>query len=229
MTISRTTRLFLSTAFTLSLGCSLALGCASTQEAALDSTSPTSQLSEAPPEVVARLTACVNQGAARLTSTESSILLGVNVTEEGNVVSVNIKSSLLGDPGIESCMRRSFLGTSLPASVTGLRASPRAEGGTITSESRSLVGNPAVLAAPAVALGPIVLVAAGVTVVVGITIYAMSVYRNPPPADERPKKDCNEAQRGCIKYCVEARKLDWLYDAIEYQFCVRGCMSALGC
>lgn len=125
-----------------------------------------------PAATVAELSACAEQGAARLTDTHYAIMFDVDVKADGEVDAARIRESMIGDREIESCMTGALRGMSLPGVVTPLRASGPVYGA-VSSEDRAPMGHPAAAAAAgaAVNLIPIVLIAAGVTIVVAVTVH----------------------------------------------------------
>jgi hypothetical protein len=145
-----------------------------------------------PGETVAALTACVEEGAARLTDTSYAILVDVDVDEDGHVEGARVKDSIIGDPGIESCMVSALRGMSLPASITRT--------GRVSPESRRYVGNAG--AGALVALGPIALAAAGITVLMVVTVYIVEETVEAISKRERKKIDdkCQELLHECLDH-----------------------------
>ncbi|MDC3953039.1 hypothetical protein KEG38_04245 [Polyangium jinanense] len=125
-----------------------------------------------PPATVARLEACAEHGAARLTDTHYAIMFDVDVTADGQVDKVEVRESLINDREIVSCMEDALHGMSLPGVVTSLRSSGPVYGGSVSPDGRAPMGHPAAAAAAAaVNLVPILIVAAGVTIVVALTVH----------------------------------------------------------
>ncbi len=219
-------RLFLSVA--LSLGCSLTLSCGSSYEVVYHDPPRSSPYPEAPGYVVAQMESCAKQGEGTLASGVYPILIDVNATEDGHVRGVNVKDSMLGGTGIESCVVRALEGTSFPASLTGLRSSRGVSGGLVAPGSRALVGSPLALAAPAVALTPIVIVAAGVTIMVAITLYVVKEVTTSTRTDSDDEKErCRKVKEACIQKCMpEFKKRD---HGNSFHKCLKECRDAEGC
>jgi hypothetical protein len=197
--ISGITRLALSLGLSLCLGAAfMPLGCGGEQKVVDYATA------DGPPEVPdgikEELTDCVKRGVGRLSDSHYAIMFNVRADDDGDVRSVDIEDSLIGDRGIESCMRRALQGMTLPSSIRAMRSSRSDGEGVVAPGSRALVGNPLVLGGATVALGPVVIVAAGVTVLVAVTIYIMS----------EASKDDDELE----KYCLD-RQVDCLNNSFQ--------------
>lgn len=92
---SNITRLVLSAGFTLALGSAfMPLGCGGTQDTIDTPINPTPDPRELPASVVASLTACANQGVARLKGKSYAIIFAAKATEDGHVGSVDVKDSI---------------------------------------------------------------------------------------------------------------------------------------
>src|SRR5262245_14279589 len=141
------TRLAMSLRLGLVLGIAFTpLGCGGAQQQAApppSAAAPDPRV--APEEVVAKLTECVKRGAHRLTSTNYTVRFNVKADRDGQVSSVAVKDTILRDPEIETCMVNVLQGMTLPATIMAMRpAQPVAERAA-TPESRTLVGNPALI------------------------------------------------------------------------------------
>ncbi len=91
---------------------------------------------------VAGLTVCAAEGADRLTDTTYVIHFDVDANADGHVERASVKDSLIGDPGIESCMVHVLRGAALPGSIMRTRR--------VSPDSRRHMGNAAAAALGAV-------------------------------------------------------------------------------
>lgn len=159
--------------------------------------------------------------------------MDVTATEDGHVRGVSIKDSMLKEhPGIESCIVRVLRGMSLPSSVMAARPARRVSGGMVAPESRTLVGNPAAVAAPVISLSPIILVAAGVTVGVYIFVHVIreaTTSTRDETAEESPKERkerCKKVKQECIEKCSDETLPTGTYNGDPFFECRRKCLEA---
>ena len=158
MLISTARRSGLSTILALSLGCFLATGCGSSQDLVYAGYENAGMSPSDPPnvpsDIVEKLTDCAEQGASRLSGESSAVTFLVKATEEGEVRSATLQSSILHDPEIEACMAHALRGMTVPASVKERWATQRGSGGVVTPGSQSVAGNVIVLGGVLVELLP---------------------------------------------------------------------------
>jgi hypothetical protein len=102
--ISGITRVALSLGLSLSLGFAFApLGCGGKQKVVDYAVADELTV---PDEVKEQLTDCVNRGAGRLSDSHYAIMFDVRADDDGDVRSVEIHDSILGDRAIESCIAK---------------------------------------------------------------------------------------------------------------------------
>lgn len=224
--ISGFTRLALSLGLSLSLGFAFTpLGCGGKQKVV--DYAPADGRPEVPDGIKEELTDCVKRGVGRLSDSHYAIMFNVRADDDGDVSSVEIEDSLMGDRAIESCMRRALQGMTVPSSIRAMRSS-RADGeGVVAPGSRALVGNPLVLGGATVALGPVVIVAAGVTVLVAVTIYLVSEMSKPSDMADEEYERCHKVKDACNIKCGPFLDQD-VYGA-QYHNCWRKCLEAEDC
>lgn len=218
---SKIKKLIMSAAIMLSMGCSFTLGCGRTQENISAPTNNTNGNTALPDHVIAQLTDCTKQGAAHLKYTEHTISFNVDVTKDGQVHHVEVNNSTFNDQSLETCMLHALQDMSLSVSTTAMRSSPLDR--PVASQSRALVGNPAIIVVGGtIALAPIIIEAAGVTAIVGIFVYTA-----PKVAKRIPR--CSKVKTACIASCADIWIGNTPNTVDEFTKCWKNCMSAAGC
>ncbi|WP_281328795.1 hypothetical protein [Polyangium sp. 6x1] len=182
-----------------------------------------------PAATVARLQACAEHGADRLTDTHYAIAFDVDVKADGQVDTATVRESMIADREIVSCMEDALRGMTLPGVVTPLRSSGPVYGGGVSSAGRAPVGHPAaVVVGAAVNLVPILIVAAGVTIVVAVTVHVASEMSGPKDEPPPAQPDCKKVKDACITDCSRSSLPTGDY-GFKFWNCVNRCMKAAGC
>src|SRR5262245_30622859 len=136
--ISGIPRLALSLGLTLALGFAFVpLGCGSSGEA-FTPLLPTHGDLGVPEGIARQITACAREHQAHLESAQHSVSFEVKLARDGQVDSVALRDSTLGDQELEACMASAL--RSLSADALPMRHSHIRPQGPIAPESHALLG-----------------------------------------------------------------------------------------
>jgi hypothetical protein len=218
------------------------LGCGSSGEA-FAPVGPTHGDAEVPAPVAQRLTACAREHRAHLESAEHSVSFDVELTNDGDVDSVAVKDSTLGDQDLEACMAGAL--RSLSADDLPMRHSGSVPRGPVAPESRAPLGQAQALTCLA---SPPCLLAVGL--LIGAAYIAVQIYvhaqsqsstakpkpRTAPTATTMPTavtvddegERCKKVKEECLDTCSDTALPTGNFGA-SFRKCMRACMGAKGC
>jgi len=218
--ISRVNELALSLVFTLALGSALTpLGCGASGGG---SAVPARGDVEMPEGIARQVRTCAAQHLAHLGSGEQSIRLDVKLASDGQVDSVALRESTLGDDEVEVCMVRAL--RSLSADDLPMRRSENLPRDPAAPVSRALVGNHALAALAPISLAPVLITGIGIVVVVAVVIYIAT----DTDSDDDERERCEKVKDKCIEHCADT-VLDRGIHEPEFSRCLRACMEQNSC
>lgn len=217
---SSTKRLALSSALTLA--CSFAfmpLGCGSSGRG------PAHGDAEVPEGVALRIRTCAVKHRTHLRTAEHSVSFDVKLANDGQVDSVALTDSTLGDQDLEDCMAGAL--RSLSANDLPMRRSDRRQG-PVAPESRALLGQTQALAcfaSPPCLLTLAFLIGASY---ITVQIYLHALSQSSTNTTTSGDTDCKEEKEKCHDRCTDTA-LPTGNHGWKFWICVNGCMEAAGC
>ena len=220
---SRFKRLALSSALSLALGFAfMPLGCGSSGRG------PAHGDAEVPEGVALRFRTCAVEHRTHLRPAEHSIRFDVKLANDGQVDSVALKDSTLGDQDLEDCMAGAL--RSLSADDLPMRRSESRSRGSVAPESRAVFGHAeaalACLASPPCLLALTFLIGAAY-ITVQIYVHASSTAAT-ETAVSTTEIDCKKVKQDCIDECSD-KEFPTRDFAASYWTCLRKCREAKGC
>lgn len=216
-------RLALSSGLTLALGFTFTpLGCGGSAPAAAHGDA------EVPEGVALRFRTCAVEHRTHIRPVEHSVRFDVTLAKGGQVDSVALKDSTLGDQDLEDCMADAL--QSLSARDLPLRRSESRPRGPLAPDSRAVFGQAeaalACLASPPCLLTLTFLIGAAY-ITVQIYLYALSTAAT-ETAVSTTDIDCKKVKQDCIYECSD-KEFPTGDFAASYWRCLRKCMEAKGC
>lgn len=205
---------------------------------------PTRADADVPASTAQQLTACAMEHKTHLGSAQHSISFQLEFAEDGQVDSVALKDSTLGDEGLEACMAGAL--RSLSMDELPMRGSEQGSRTSVAPDSRAFVGQEQALLC---LYSPPCLLALGM--LIGASFIAVQIYVNaaqsstskpwaPPIPTVMPTAitvptvtteadiDCKKVKEDCIEMCSETALPTPDFGA-KFRRCMRACMEAKGC
>jgi hypothetical protein len=221
---SRFKGLALSSVFALALGFAfMPLGCGSSGRG------PAHGDAEVPEGVALRFRTCAVEHRTHLRPAEHSIRFDVKLANDGQVDSVALKDSTLGDQDLEDCMAGAL--RSLSVDDLPMRRSESRPRGPVAPESRAVFGHAeaalACLASPPCLLALTFLIGAAY-ITVQIYLHASSTAETTTTAVPLPDVDCKKVKNECIDKCYKTA-LPTRDFGNTYSKCMRECLEASNC
>ena len=197
---------------------------------------------ELPDGVAREIRTCAANHMHHLSSSEHTVSFDVKLAGNGEVDSIALLESTLGDEGLEACMAkalRSLSGDDLP-----LRHSSSRPRGPVAPEARALLGQTqalSCLSSPPCLLALAFFIGAAYVAVQIYVHAAQSSSAEPKPrtapttttmptavpvADETER--CKKVKDKCIEHCADT-VLDRGIHEPEFSRCLRTCMEQSGC
>lgn len=198
---------------------------------------------EIPDGVAREIRTCAAKHMRHLSSAKHTVSFDVKLASNGEVDSVALRESTLGDEELELCMASAL--RSLSEGDLSLRHSGRDHRGPVAPESGALLGQTLVL--NCLASPPCLL---ALTLAIGATYVAVQIYvhaqsqsstakpkpRTAPTATTMPtavpvddeKERCKKVKEECLDTCSDTALPTRDFGAAFYR-CMRACMEAKGC
>jgi hypothetical protein len=176
-----------------------------------------------PEGIALRFRTCAVKHRTHIKPAEHSVSFDVKLAKDGQVDSVALTDSTLGDQDLEDCMAGAL--RSLSADDLPMRRSDSRHRGPVAPESRALVGQTQALAcfaSPPCLLTLAFLIGASY-ITVQIYLHALSTA-----ATEAPDIDCKKVKQDCLDECWQT-SLPTGDVGFKFQKCVRECMEASDC
>lgn len=226
----------------LSLGVAFVpLGCGGSR-GGFDPAAPGQGDAEVPEGVALKLRTCAAEHRAHLPgSAEYSVSFDVKLSSDGEVDSVALRESTLGDEDLEACMAHAL--RALSVADLPMRRSDSISKDPVAPPSRGLLGQAQALPLVCLASPPCLLTA---VIVVGVAIVAVEVVvlassttkpkpQTAPTATAVPTSttttadiDCKKVKQDCIEKCSDTA-LPTPDFGVKFRRCMRACMEAKGC
>lgn len=240
--ISSINRLALSFGLTLALGFAFALLGCGRSVGRLGSPGEGRGDAEVPEGVAREIRTCAAKHMLHLGHGQRSVSFDVKLASNGEVDSVALRESTLGDEELEACMASAL--RSLSDGDLPLRHSGGYPQGRVAPESRGLLGQ--VQALECLASPPCLLV---IAFFIGAAYVAVQIYvhaaqsstakpkpRTAPTATTMPTamavddetERCKKVKDKCIEHCADT-VLDKGIHEPEFSRCLRACMGQNGC
>jgi hypothetical protein len=220
--ISRIRRLAVSSALIVALGFTFTpMGCGSSVPGAAHGDA------EVPEGVALRFRTCAVEHRRHLRPAEHSVRFDVKLAKDGQVDSVALRDSTLGDEDLEDCMASAL--RSLSADDLPMRRSDSRRRGPVAPESRALFGQSeaalACLASPPCLLTLTFLIGAAY-ITVHIYLYALS--QSSTDTTTSGDIDCKEVKEKCHDSCTDTALPTGDF-GFKFWNCVNKCMDEAGC
>lgn len=177
---------------------------------------------EVPESIARQVRTCAAYHLAHLGSGDKSIRFEVKLASDGQVDSVALGESTLGDQEAEACMAGAL--RALSADDLPMRRSASLSSELVAPESRALVGNPALLALAPVSLAPVIITGIGIIVIVAVIVYVATSTDN----DDDERARCKKVKQECIQYCSDTVLPTQDY-GVSFQNCKSACLERHGC
>lgn len=197
---------------------------------------------EIPDGVAQEIRTCAAKHMQHLGSAQHTVSFDVLLASNGEVDSVALRESTLGDQALEGCMASAL--RSLSEGDLPLRQSRREPHGPVAPESRELLGQAQALEC---LISPPCLLA--VAFIIGAAYVAVQIYvhaaqsstakpktRTTPTATTMPtaapaddeRERCKKVKQECIEYCSDTSLPTRDY-GVSFQNCKHSCLEKQGC
>lgn len=190
---------------------------------------------DVPDGIARQIRTCAAEHAVHLSSGDQAVRFEVKLTADGEVDSVSLRDSTLGDEPLEACIAVAL--RSLSEEDLSLRRSEVHPRSRASPESRMLLGQEEALGCLA---NPPCLLTLGF--LIGAAFIVVEIYLHasqssiskakphaaPPAAPPTEEVDCKKVKETCIDKCSDTALPTPDFGA-KYFKCFRACMEAAGC